>query len=108
MKRYAHCITSTTLLVGSGHDLQLISGVPPCSLKHLDTSCSLQHIDRYMPSSTRSNKESQQIFLPDPASLERTIRKEARYLSTDNNTSVSLDSTQPPSTQTPVPSTDSR
>ncbi|KAF3494631.1 hypothetical protein DY000_02054010 [Brassica cretica] len=56
--------------------------------------------------STRSNKESQLIFSPDPASLERTISKEARSLSTDNNT-VSLDSAQPPSTQTPVPSTDS-
>ncbi|KAF3508897.1 hypothetical protein F2Q69_00009184 [Brassica cretica] len=62
----------------------------------------------YMPSRTRSNKDSQLIFSPDPASLERTIRKEARSLSTDNNTSVSLDSAQPPSTQTPVPSTDSR
>ncbi|KAF3600860.1 hypothetical protein F2Q69_00034982 [Brassica cretica] len=61
-----------------------------------------------MPSSTRSNKESQLIFSPDPASLERTIHKEARSLSTDNNTSVSLDSAQPPSTHTPVPSTDSR
>ncbi|KAF3484575.1 hypothetical protein F2Q69_00052855 [Brassica cretica] len=61
-----------------------------------------------MPSSTRSNKESQLIFSPDPASLERTIRKEARSLSTDNNTSVSHDSAQPPSTKTPVPSTDSR
>ena len=37
---------STTLITGSDHDLQLISRVPPCSLKHLDTSCSLQHIDR--------------------------------------------------------------
>ena len=64
-------------------------------------------IFRYMPSSTRSNKESQLIFSPDPASLERTIRKEARFLSTDNNISVSLDYAQPPSTQTPVPSTDS-
>ncbi|KAF2583503.1 hypothetical protein F2Q68_00005088 [Brassica cretica] len=61
-----------------------------------------------MPSSSRSNKESQLLLLPDPASLERTIRKEARSLSTDNNNSVSLDSAQPPSTQTPVPSTDSR
>ena len=43
MKFHAHCSTSTTLLAGSGHDLQLISRVPPCSLKHLDTSCSLQH-----------------------------------------------------------------
>ncbi|KAF3532442.1 hypothetical protein DY000_02039709 [Brassica cretica] len=58
-----------------------------------------------MPSSTRSHKESQLIFSPDPASLERTIRKEALSLSTDNNTS---DSAQPPSPQTPVPSTDSR
>ncbi|KAF2572594.1 hypothetical protein F2Q70_00003595 [Brassica cretica] len=63
---------------------------------------------RYMPCSTRSNKESQLIFSPDPASLERTIRKEVRSLSTNNNNSVSLDSAQPPSTQTPVPSTDSR
>ncbi|KAF2536094.1 hypothetical protein F2Q68_00020628 [Brassica cretica] len=62
----------------------------------------------YMPISTRSNKESQLIFSPDPTSLERTIRKEARSLSTDNNNSVSLDPSQPPSTQTPVPSTDSR
>ncbi|KAF3536203.1 hypothetical protein F2Q69_00023030 [Brassica cretica] len=46
MKIYAPCSTSTTLLTGSGHDLQLISRVPPCSLKHFDTSCSLQHIDR--------------------------------------------------------------
>ncbi|KAF3551919.1 hypothetical protein DY000_02007687 [Brassica cretica] len=61
-----------------------------------------------MPTSSRSNKESQLLLLPDPASLERTIRKEARSLSTDNNNSVSLDSAQPPSTQTPVPSTDSR
>ncbi|KAF2589586.1 hypothetical protein F2Q70_00038359 [Brassica cretica] len=61
-----------------------------------------------MSSSTRSNKESQLIFSPDPASLERTIRKEAHSLSTENNTSVSLDSAQPPSTQTPVPLTDSR
>ncbi|KAF3495893.1 hypothetical protein DY000_02053232 [Brassica cretica] len=61
-----------------------------------------------MPSSTRSNKESQLIFSPDPASLERTIRKEERSLLTDNNTSVSLYSAQPPSDQTPVPSTNSR
>ncbi|KAF2589580.1 hypothetical protein F2Q70_00038352 [Brassica cretica] len=45
MKLHGHCSTSTTLLLGSGHDLQLISRVPPCSLKHIDTSCSLQHID---------------------------------------------------------------
>ncbi|KAF3588897.1 hypothetical protein F2Q69_00030018 [Brassica cretica] len=65
-------------------------------------------IPEYKPSSTRSNKEPQLLFSPDPASLERTIYKEARSLSTDNNTSVSLNSTQPPSTQTPVPSKDSR
>ncbi|KAF3538779.1 hypothetical protein F2Q69_00023109 [Brassica cretica] len=59
-------------------------------------------------SSTKRNKETQLIFSPDPASLEHSIRKEARSLSTDNNTSVSLDSAQPLSTQTPVSSTDSR
>ncbi|KAF3507493.1 hypothetical protein F2Q69_00007480 [Brassica cretica] len=105
MKIYAPCSTSTTLLTGSGHDLQLISRVVPCSLKHLDTSCSLQHIDRYMPSSTRSNKETQLLFSPDPASLERSIHKKARSTSTDNNTCASLDFAQPPSTQTLVPST---
>uniref|UniRef100_A0A0D2ZSC0 Uncharacterized protein n=1 Tax=Brassica oleracea var. oleracea TaxID=109376 RepID=A0A0D2ZSC0_BRAOL len=61
-----------------------------------------------MPSSARSNKESQLLFSPDPAGFERTIRKEASSLSIDNNNSVSLDYAQPPSTQTPVPSTDSR
>ncbi|KAF3584820.1 hypothetical protein F2Q69_00029069 [Brassica cretica] len=59
-----------------------------------------------MPSSTRSNKETQLLFSPDPASFERSIRKEARSSSTDNNTCVSLDSSQPPSTQTLVSSTD--
>ncbi|WZZ35187.1 hypothetical protein YC2023_018588 [Brassica napus] len=46
MKIYAHCSTSTTLLTGSGHGLQLIRRVLSCSQKHIDTSCSLQHIDR--------------------------------------------------------------
>ncbi|KAF2557907.1 hypothetical protein F2Q68_00016399 [Brassica cretica] len=40
--------TSTALLTGSGHDLQLISRVPPCSLKYIDASCSLQHNDRFI------------------------------------------------------------
>ncbi|KAG5393512.1 hypothetical protein IGI04_023475 [Brassica rapa subsp. trilocularis] len=62
----------------------------------------------YMPSSTISNKETQILFSPDPASLERTIRKEARSSSIDNNTCSSLDFAQPPSTQTLVPSTDTR
>ncbi|KAF2619878.1 hypothetical protein F2Q68_00039091 [Brassica cretica] len=61
-----------------------------------------------MPSSTRSNKETQLLFSPDPASLERSIRKEARSSSIDNNTCSSLDFVQPPSTQTLVPSTDTR
>ncbi|KAF3579723.1 hypothetical protein DY000_02031166 [Brassica cretica] len=61
-----------------------------------------------MPSSTRSNKETQLLFSLDPASLERSIRKEARSSSTDNITCVTLDSAQPPLTQTLVPSTDSR
>ena len=65
-------------------------------------------IFRYMPSSTRSNKETQLLFSPDPASLERSIRKEARSSSIDNNTCSSLDFVQPPSTQTLVPSTDTR
>ncbi|KAF3533263.1 hypothetical protein DY000_02041801 [Brassica cretica] len=61
-----------------------------------------------MPSSTRSNKETQLLFSPDPASLEHSIRKEARSSSTDNNTRSSLNFVQPPSTQTLVLSTDTR
>ncbi|KAF3599744.1 hypothetical protein F2Q69_00036860 [Brassica cretica] len=64
--------------------------------------------ERYMPSSTRNNKETQLLFSPDPASLERSIRKEARSSSIDNNTCSSLDFVQPPSTKTLVPSTDTR
>uniref|UniRef100_M4DGJ1 Uncharacterized protein n=1 Tax=Brassica campestris TaxID=3711 RepID=M4DGJ1_BRACM len=33
--------------LGSGHDLQLIIRVPPCSRKHIDALCSLQHIDGF-------------------------------------------------------------
>ncbi|KAF3571046.1 hypothetical protein F2Q69_00058919 [Brassica cretica] len=56
--------------------------------------------------STRSNKETQLLFSPDPASLERSIRKEARSSSINNNACSSLDFRQPPSTQALVPSTD--
>ncbi|KAF3527253.1 hypothetical protein DY000_02040939 [Brassica cretica] len=61
-----------------------------------------------MPSSTRSNKETQLLFSSDPASLERSIRKEIRSLSIDNNTCSSLDFCQPPLTQTLVSPTDTR
>ncbi|KAF2562384.1 hypothetical protein F2Q70_00017054 [Brassica cretica] len=61
-----------------------------------------------MPSNTRSNKETQLLFSPDPASLERSIRKEARSSSIDNTICSSTDFCQPPSTQTLVPSTDTR
>ncbi|KAF3582186.1 hypothetical protein DY000_02031058 [Brassica cretica] len=56
-----------------------------------------------MPNSTRSNKESQLLFSPDPASFERSISKEALSSSIDNNTCSSLDFVQPPSTKTLVP-----
>ncbi|KAF3567048.1 hypothetical protein DY000_02016126 [Brassica cretica] len=61
-----------------------------------------------MPSSTRTNKEIQLLFSSDSASLEHSIRKGRRSASIDNNTGSSLDSHQPPSTQTPVSSTDTR
>ncbi|KAF2620440.1 hypothetical protein F2Q68_00039272 [Brassica cretica] len=61
-----------------------------------------------MPSSTRSNKETQLLFSPDSTSLERSIRKEACSSSIDNNACSSLDSRQPPSTHALVPSTDTR
>ncbi|KAF3591119.1 hypothetical protein DY000_02020310 [Brassica cretica] len=71
-------------------------------------SYSSSKFGRYMSSSTRSNNETQLLFSPDPASLERSIRKEARYSSIDNTTCSSIDFCQPPSTQTLVPSTDTR
>ncbi|KAF3580243.1 hypothetical protein DY000_02033818 [Brassica cretica] len=61
-----------------------------------------------MPSSTRSNKETQLLFSPDPASLECSVRNEVRSSSIDNNTFSSLDFVQPPSTQALVSSTDTR
>ncbi|KAF3575225.1 hypothetical protein F2Q69_00059807 [Brassica cretica] len=61
-----------------------------------------------MPNSTRSNKETQLLFSPDPASLERSIPKETRSSPIDNTTCSSIDFCQPPSTQTLVPSTDTR
>ncbi|KAF3503527.1 hypothetical protein F2Q69_00042878 [Brassica cretica] len=70
MKIYAHFSMSTTLLTGSGHDLQLISRVLPCSQKHIDTSCSLQHIARsticsgHVPSRTDDSYQLQSYVLP--------------------------------------------
>ncbi|KAF2555904.1 hypothetical protein F2Q68_00016205 [Brassica cretica] len=61
-----------------------------------------------MPSSTTSNKETQLLFSPDPASMEHSIRKEGHSSSIGNNTCSSLDFVQLPSTQTLVPSTDTR
>ncbi|KAF3490308.1 hypothetical protein F2Q69_00052718 [Brassica cretica] len=61
-----------------------------------------------MLSSTRSNKETQLLFSPDPGSLERSICKEARSSLIDNNTCSPLDFVQPLSTHTLVPSTDTR
>ncbi|KAF2596583.1 hypothetical protein F2Q68_00011540 [Brassica cretica] len=69
-------------------------------------SSSFKSSMRYMSSSTISNKETQLLFSPDPASLEHSIRKEARSSSIDNNTCSSLDFVQPSSTQTLIPSTD--
>ena len=72
MKLHAHCSTSTTLLLGSGHDIQLIIRVPPCSLKHINTSCSLQHIDGsticsgHAPPRTDDSYHLQSCVLPEP------------------------------------------
>ncbi|KAL0702566.1 hypothetical protein Bca4012_058688 [Brassica carinata] len=60
-----------------------------------------------MPISTRSSKE-ELFFVSDPTRLERSIRKERRSPSIDNNTSSSIDTRQPQSTETPSSSTDTR
>ncbi|KAF3552632.1 hypothetical protein DY000_02007638 [Brassica cretica] len=71
MKLHAHCSTSTTLLTGTGHDLQLISRIPPCSLKYIDASCSLHHNDRFtvcsshVPSRTDDSYQLQSYVLPE-------------------------------------------
>ncbi|KAF3509359.1 hypothetical protein F2Q69_00006996 [Brassica cretica] len=60
----------------------------------------LPMVYKYMPSSTRSNKETQLLFSTDPASLERSS-------STDNNTGSSTDTRSTLSTEyTHLPSTD--
>ncbi|KAF2537088.1 hypothetical protein F2Q68_00021072 [Brassica cretica] len=84
---------------GSGGD-RISTFSYPCSRSRSRLRC--------MPSSTRSNKETQLLFSPVPASLERSIRKEAHSSLIDNTTCSSINFFQPPSTQTLVPSTDTR
>ncbi|KAF3554486.1 hypothetical protein F2Q69_00015741 [Brassica cretica] len=64
---------------------------------------SLVHAQQY-----QKQQENSTAILTRSCKFRMTIRKEALSLSTDNNPSVSLNSAQPPSTQTPVPSTDYR
>ncbi|KAF2608620.1 hypothetical protein F2Q68_00044618 [Brassica cretica] len=45
MTSYALCSTPTTPHTGRGHDLQLTDRDTPCSSKHIEAPCSLQHID---------------------------------------------------------------
>ncbi|KAF3566369.1 hypothetical protein DY000_02015101 [Brassica cretica] len=45
MTSYALCSTPTTPHTGSRHDLQLTNKDTPCSSKHIEAPCSLQHID---------------------------------------------------------------
>ncbi|KAF3527822.1 hypothetical protein DY000_02041076 [Brassica cretica] len=55
---------------------------------------------RYMPSSTRSNKETHLLVSEDPAHLERSIRKDQRSTSLDAAVFTSTDSRTQPSTDT--------
>ncbi|KAG5378168.1 hypothetical protein IGI04_026010 [Brassica rapa subsp. trilocularis] len=48
------------------------------------------------------------LYVSDPTRLERSIRKERRSPSIDNNTSSSIDTRQPQSTETPSSSADTR
>ncbi|KAF2617905.1 hypothetical protein F2Q68_00040138 [Brassica cretica] len=45
MTSYALCSTPTTPHTGPGHDLQFTDRDTPCSSKHIEAPCSLQHID---------------------------------------------------------------
>ncbi|KAF2559863.1 hypothetical protein F2Q68_00015356 [Brassica cretica] len=62
---------------------------------------------KYMLISTRSSKE-ELLYVSDPTRLERSIRKERCSPSIDNNTSSSIDTRQPQSTETPSSSADTR
>ncbi|KAF2530411.1 hypothetical protein F2Q70_00029779 [Brassica cretica] len=63
--------------------------------------------DLYMPSSTRSNKETHLLFSEDPAYSEHSIRKDQRSTSLDAAAFTSTDSLTHPSTNTrPSSSTD--
>ncbi|KAF3608699.1 hypothetical protein DY000_02047806 [Brassica cretica] len=53
---------------------------------------------KYMTSSTRSNKETQLLFSPDPTSLEHSIRNETLDPSTDTRSPLSTEDTNLPST----------
>ncbi|XP_013635250.1 PREDICTED: uncharacterized protein LOC106340975 [Brassica oleracea var. oleracea] len=70
---------------------------------HITPLAFLVHAQQY-----QKQQENSTAILTRSCKFGMTIRKEARSLSTDDNPSVSLDSAQPPSTQTPVPSTDYR
>ena len=45
MKFYIHGSTSASPYNGSGHDHQLTDRDTPCSSKHIEAPCSLQHVD---------------------------------------------------------------
>ncbi|KAG5385014.1 hypothetical protein IGI04_036484 [Brassica rapa subsp. trilocularis] len=82
------------------------SAIHPPAIQRSDFELKLQYYTLYIPSSTRSNKENQLLFSLDPASLEHSIHKGIRSSSINNNSSSTLDSRQPPSTQTPILSND--
>ncbi|KAF3534736.1 hypothetical protein DY000_02042907 [Brassica cretica] len=75
--------------------------------RHLIVLINTQINGRYIPISTRSSKE-ELLYVSDPTRLERSIRKERRSPSIDNNTSSSIDTRQPQSTVTSSSSADTR
>ncbi|KAG5397304.1 hypothetical protein IGI04_019118 [Brassica rapa subsp. trilocularis] len=89
-------------------DQQAIAELPVNSIpKYCNLTSDLREyksLIRCMPNTTRRNKE-QTLLFSDPACLERSICKEKRTASIDNNIRTSTDTRLPPSTETTLPST---
>ncbi|KAF3534618.1 hypothetical protein DY000_02040780 [Brassica cretica] len=84
MTSYALCSTPTTPHTGPGHDLQHTDRDTPCSSKHIEGPCSLQHIDYsticfgHVPHRTDDSYHLQG-HVPIQATGENTLRRDVSF-----------------------------